>query len=180
MHISLCPFFFKILRTEQQTIFFASIWLLFLSWIIFCRDGFDGEAGNTSPHTSPSTCCGGVTWYSLIEATSYFNCFIYCSKFFLLLCVFPSSGFDVAEAVDLCLSWSRLFWLFIRSSLAIDVSASFCNIFFAYFSLDVSITSFIEDACIGWFSPRVTCFSVKLQSMFQVCRFSYSSGWFIL
>ena len=92
--------------------FFDSIWFLVLSWIIFCGDGFDDGAGKTCLHTG-ITCFDGVTWFFFKEAISFFNRFIPSSC--LGFCVFSSSVFDVAEAVDLGLLWSRLFCLFIRS-----------------------------------------------------------------
>ena len=76
---------------------FVSIWLLLLSWILFCGDGFDDGAGNICLRTG-ITCCGDVTWCSFKEATSFFNRFISCSKFCLVFCVFSFSSFDVAEA----------------------------------------------------------------------------------
>ena len=60
-----------------------------------------------------ASCFDGVTWFFFKEAISLFNRFI--SSSCLGFCVFSSSEFDVSEAVDLGLLWSRLFWLFIRS-----------------------------------------------------------------
>ena len=60
-----------------------------------------------------TSCFDGVTWFFFKEAISFFNRFI--SSSCLGFYVFSSSAFDVAEAVDLGLLWSRLFCLFIRS-----------------------------------------------------------------
>ena len=62
-------------RMETVCKFFDSIWLLLLSWIIFCGDGFDGGAGKICLCTG-MTCCGGVMWSFFKEATSFSNRFV--------------------------------------------------------------------------------------------------------
>ena len=68
-------------RMETVCKFFDSIWLLLLSWIIFCGDGFDGGADKICLCTG-ITCCGGVMWSFFKEATSFSNRFVWilCKK----------------------------------------------------------------------------------------------------
>ena len=100
--------------------FFYSIWLLLLSWNIFCGDSFDDRADKIFLRTC-ITCCDSVTWSFFEEATSFLQHFISSSKFCLGFCMFSSSAFDVVEVVDLDLLWSHLFCLLNRSFWAIDV-----------------------------------------------------------
>ena len=115
---------------------FDSIWLLLHSQVIFCSDGFHGGAGKICLRIGIA-CCDGVTWSFFKEATLFFNRFIFSSTFCLGFCVFSLSAFDVAEAPDLGLLWSGLFFLLIWSFWAKDmlllVSAIFCLL--SFFSL---------------------------------------------
>ena len=70
--LCLVPLF---VRMETVCKFFDSIWLL-LFWIIFCGDGFDGGAGKICLCTG-ITCCGGIMWSFLKEATSFSNRFVF-------------------------------------------------------------------------------------------------------
>ena len=112
---------------------FDSIWLLLHSQVIFCSDGFHGGAGKICLRIGIA-CCDGVTWSFFKEATLFFNRFIFSSTFCLGFCVFSLSAFDVAEAPDLGLLWSGLFFLLIWSFWAKDmlllVSAIFCLLSF--------------------------------------------------
>ena len=159
----------SIYNGDRSQVFFVSIWLLLLLWILFCGDSFDDGAGNICLCTG-IICWGGVTWCSFKEATSFFNRFISYSKFCPVFCVLSFSSFDVAEAAGLCLFWSRLFFLFIRSFWATDVllwvSVIFCFLSFLWMLVLFFYRGWLHRLVIPQ-SYMLIYFLVKLQSMFK-------------